>query len=336
MNKKFSWEKEYRRTWEDTLETREAEHTQPYRTEYNPYVKGVIRHLHVVIDTSSSIDKADFLPTFRSNITKVLKLFIPLFYRENPLSILTFLSVRDISDMYCNNPNVNISMFLNKTGSGTFSLLNALKSSIEILKEDKYVKEILLITGSLSTKDHSNFDDVVLDLKRLNIKVHIVSLCGEITIYKKLCKITKGKFSVPVDVDHLSFILNGFCTPSESKSSTLNLVQLGFPTVVYEPLVCACHLKVYKSVYECPVCKASVCSLPIKCPICETQLVSTIHLTRTYHHMYPLKPFNDAPAGACVICSKDASVSCGECNTLYCSECDTYLHNYINFCPFCK
>ncbi|KAG0473289.1 hypothetical protein HPP92_015146 [Vanilla planifolia] len=45
--------------------------------------------------------------------------------------------------------------------------------------------------------------------------------------------------------------------------------------------------------YTCPRCKARVCELPTECQICGLALVSSPHLARTYHHLFPVMPFNE-------------------------------------------
>lgn len=161
MAKQFSWEQEYRRTWEDMPRRKINEFIRETEVQHSSNRKGIIRHLHVLMDVSETIDKPDFLPTFRTNITKILEEFIPSFYNENPLSILSFLSVRDICVRYSSDLNMDIHSFLNQTGAKWLSLLNGLEGSVEIIKYSTRVKEILVITASTSTRDPHGYTEVL-------------------------------------------------------------------------------------------------------------------------------------------------------------------------------
>ena len=48
--------------------------------------------------------------------------------------------------------------------------------------------------------------------------------------------------------------------------------------------------------YTCPRCKARVGELPSSCHVCGLSLVSSPHLARSYHHLFPVKPFAEVPA----------------------------------------
>ena len=134
MAKQFSWEQEYKRTWEDRTDRAASEFTMEAGASYSNTRKGIVRHLHVVIDVSEAIDKPDFLPTFRTNVARILEGFIPSFYTENPLSTLSFLSARDVCVRYASSMEMDIHTFLGQTGSRWFSLVNALEGSVEIMR----------------------------------------------------------------------------------------------------------------------------------------------------------------------------------------------------------
>lgn len=335
MSKQFSWEQEYRKTWEDTTHKNISEFIQETNLEYCDSKRGIIRHLHVIIDTSITIDKSDFLPTFRTNITNVLEDFISSFYNENPLSVLSFMSVKETSEKYSSDVNIDIRGFLGQSGSGWFSLLNGLESSIEIIKDVKYVKEILVITASVFTKDPGDYSEIIELLKKNNIKVHFVNLCAEVTLFNSIAKATGGKYYIPIDLDHFVSLISSFCIPSENESTTLDMVKLGFPKVISTPSICACHLEMKNKYYECPVCKTNICCLPIKCPICETQLVSSINLSKTQYYLYPLKPFKENKEKECRVCKKGGEFVCDKCTSHYCKECCYFIHNNIGFCLYC-
>lgn len=43
--------------------------------------------------------------------------------------------------------------------------------------------------------------------------------------------------------------------------------------------------------YTCPRCRARVGELPSECHVCGLTLVASPHLARSYHHLFPIKPF---------------------------------------------
>ncbi|WEL38371.1 RNA polymerase II transcription initiation/nucleotide excision repair factor TFIIH subunit SSL1 [Encephalitozoon hellem] len=336
MAKQFSWEQEYKRTWEDRNDRKVNEFNMETETFYSNNRKGIVRHLHVIVDVSEAIDKSDFLPTFRTNVARILEDFIPSFYNENPLSTLSFLSTRDVCVKYISSMDMDIHAFLGQTGSKWFSLLNGLEGSIEIMKNTMHVKEILVIVASTSTRDPHGYTEVLNRLKTHNIKVHFISLCGEVTLYKSISKATGGRFYVPIDVGHLSMIMKELSHPTDFNGTTLSLVKIGFPLPTMESSVCACHLEVKSVGYECPVCKTMVCSLPISCPICNTQLVSTLNLSKSLRFIYPLKPFIERAEDACRICQNKGAYQCDLCKSTYCSYCNGFVHSTLSFCIYCE
>lgn len=335
MAKQFSWEQEYKRTWEDKADRKAHGFTMEAGTCYSNNRKGIVRHLHVVVDVSEAIDKPDFLPTFRTNVARVLEGFIPSFYTENPLSVLSFLSVRDVCVRYASSMDMDIHAFLGQTGLRWFSLVNGLEGSVEIMRPSTHVKEILVIVASTSTRDPHGYSEVVGKLKTNGIKVHFISLCGEVALYKSMSRATEGKFHVPVDANHLSAIMSEMCHPTDFCGTKLSLVKIGFPGPVADPGVCACHLEMRDTGYECPVCKTVVCSLPMACPICSTQLVSTLNLSKSLRCLYPLKPFGAAEGGACRVCGGEGTHLCPDCKNTFCSYCNAFLHGTLGFCIYC-
>ena len=84
--------------------------------------------------------------------------------------------------------------------------------------------------------------------------------------------------------------------PAIAESAIASLVRMGFPERCSEESValCACHKEVKVGVcYTCPQCKARVCELPTKCNICDLTLVSSPHLARSYHHLFPIQAFEE-------------------------------------------
>lgn len=84
--------------------------------------------------------------------------------------------------------------------------------------------------------------------------------------------------------------------PSIAEFAISNLIKMGFPQRAAEGVIsiCSCHKEAkYGGGYICPRCKARVCELPTECRICGLTLVSSPHLARSYHHLFPITAFDD-------------------------------------------
>lgn len=71
---------------------------------------------------------------------------------------------------------------------------------------------------------------------------------------------------------------------------------MGFPQRAAESsiAICSCHKEAkVGGGYTCPRCKARVCELPTECRICGLTLISSPHLARSYHHLFPIVPFDE-------------------------------------------
>lgn len=45
--------------------------------------------------------------------------------------------------------------------------------------------------------------------------------------------------------------------------------------------------------YNCPKCLSKFCELPTECKVCNLTLVSSPHLARSYHHLFPVTLFEE-------------------------------------------
>lgn len=45
--------------------------------------------------------------------------------------------------------------------------------------------------------------------------------------------------------------------------------------------------------YTCPRCRSRVAELPCECHTCGLTLISSPHLARSYHHLFPVQPFDE-------------------------------------------
>lgn len=106
--------------------------------------------------------------------------------------------------------------------------------------------------------------------------------------------------------DHFKDILFACATPfplSSAKSSWKSL-RMGFPKKKRTelPSLCSCHGWLTLEGFICPACHSKCCHLPGDCTVCGLTLVSSPHLARSYHHLFPIPDFisteNDMQATA--------------------------------------
>lgn len=84
--------------------------------------------------------------------------------------------------------------------------------------------------------------------------------------------------------------------PAIAEYATASLIKMGFPQRAAEGsiAICTCHEEAKEGGgYTCPRCKVRVCELPTECRICGLTLISSPHLARSYHHLFPIVPFDE-------------------------------------------
>jgi transcription initiation factor TFIIH subunit 2 len=71
------------------------------------------------------------------------------------------------------------------------------------------------------------------------------------------------------------------------------MIRMGFPQRRSDNLyaLCTCHKEIRPGGYICPRCKSKYCDLPWECTVCNLTLVSSPHLARSFHHLFPVAPF---------------------------------------------
>lgn len=73
-----------------------------------------------------------------------------------------------------------------------------------------------------------------------------------------------------------------------------DLMIMGFPTRLPEtsaPALCVCHSDLKSEGYLCPRCSAKLCDVPTDCDVCGLMIVSSPHLARSYHHLFPVMSY---------------------------------------------
>ena len=67
--------------------------------------------------------------------------------------------------------------------------------------------------------------------------------------------------------------------------------------------ICSCHKEA----------KARVCELPTECRICGLTLISSPHLARSYHHLFPIVPFDEVSLSLLIDQQNKFPTSCFGC-----------------------
>ena len=114
-----------------------------------------------------------------------------------------------------------------------------------------------------------------------------------------------GQFGVAMNEGHFRDLLFELIPPPAQRAASraagagantsgADLMMMGFPTrlpVTSHPALCACHGELKSEGFLCPRCLAKVCDVPTDCDICGLMIVSSPHLARSYHHLFPVKAY---------------------------------------------
>jgi len=396
----YSWEEEYKRSW-DVIQEDESGSLSSVVDRLQQQLKrkrllrdtrliqrGIIRHLIVILDLSESIQEKDLRPSRHDLTLSYLEAFVVEYFDQNPISQLGIVVTRGakaemISEL-SGNPIDHINALkvkANTTPHGEPSLQNALILARGALSHvpSHGTREIITIFSATATCDPGNIHDPISQLKNDLIRVNVVGLAAELHICKILCQETNGVYSVALHEVHYKDILwECILTPAITTSRRTNtLMTMGFPekSVSKVPSLCSCHGNPTMSGFHCPRCQSKLCNIPTDCAICNLTLVSSPHLARSYHHLFPIPNFTevDSPSmqstsECCFSClipfdihnagninaSKAALLSpdtpnkrskglgrtknrfeCPSCHQHFCIDCDLYIHEVLHNCPGC-
>ncbi|XP_078441800.1 general transcription factor II H2 [Wolffia australiana] len=382
-----AWERAYadERSWESLqedesgllrpIDTKTLQHAQYRRrlllrtaTGAARIQRGLIRYLYVVLDFSRAASETDYRPSRMAVVAKCAEGFIREFFDQNPLSHIGLVAMKDgvayrLTELG-GSPESQIKALLGKLEcSGDPSLQNALDLVHGFLSRAPSFghREVLFLYSALSTCDPGNIMETIDGCKKAKIRCSVIGLSAEIYICKHLCQETGGTYTVALDEAHLKELLQEHAPPPPAiaEYATANLIKMGFPQRGSETgfAICSCHkeLKIGGG-YTCPRCFARVCELPTECNICGLTLVSSPHLARSYHHLFPVLPFDEVSVGppqsafkksvkTCFGCQQDISdfgnkpslyVCCPSCKQHFCLDCDIYIHESLHNCPGCE
>eukprot|EP00898_Chlorokybus_atmophyticus_P003211 jgi/Chlat1/3891/Chrsp26S04175 len=325
--------------------------------------KGMIRYLYVVLDLSRAVAETDFRP---SRLSK----FIVEFFDQNPLSQLGLIVTRNgvaekLTELSA-SPGTH-SAALTKGGrldaGGDASLQNALEAARGSLSQIPSYghREVLVLFSALTTCDPGDLMATMEACKQARCRCSVVGLAAEMYVCKKLTEVTGGVYGVAMNEDHLTELLMAHAPPPPAlaDSAPASLVHMGFPQRQAEggaPVLWPSDRSVRGGGYACPRCRTRVWDLPTQCPVCAFTLVSSPHLARSYHHLFPVPRFSEVkepahantargnPVERCFGCrqpfgnDKAAGLKllCPQCSQRFCFDCDAYIHESLHNCPGCE
>lgn len=224
-------------------------------------------------------------------------------------------------------------------------------------------REVLVLLSSLTTCDPGNIADSIKATKAAALRVTLVGLSAEMYISSKIAADTGGTYRVAVSQAHLGELVLQACAPPaiEMERTQPNLVRMAFPSkdadgarhAAFVGDACA----VATGAYVCPVCVAKNASIPCDCHVCGITLISSPHLARSYHHLFPIATFTEKDAAAlregqaCAFCcvalrprgpsarvgqAEAQAYECTKCGSVCCADCDDFVHEHLHNCPGCE
>ncbi|KAG8746345.1 hypothetical protein FRC10_005334 [Ceratobasidium sp. 414] len=272
--------------------------------------RAIIRHLILLIDLSGAMADRDLRPTRFELALDCARAFVGEWCEQNPLGQVGVVGMRAgigerIVEM-TGNPHDVLRAIADKRKlepAGEPSLQNAIE-----------IAQIVIIFGSLTTCDPGNIYETLDSCVKDKIKISVVALAAEMKICKELCDKTDGKFGVAMNEGHFKDLLFEHIPPpahrgapkasdpgvpeSQAKTAlnpTADLMMMGFPTRLpptSAPTLCVCHpSRLRAEGFICPRCSAKLCEVPTDCDVCGLMVVSSPHLARSYHHLFPVRPY---------------------------------------------
>ena len=342
--------------------------------------RGMIRFVQVVVDLSRATMMSDLRPSRLQVLSEELQHFVRNFFDSNPLSQLALSCTRNgvakvITDL-SGNPQKHVDhlklLGTQKLGldcSGDASVQNSLDVCLKQLRDVPPYghREVLFMMTSLATCDPGDVFETIEQARANKLHCSVIGLGAEVHVLRTLAEKTKGKYSVATGEPHLRQLLEEYAPPPPSlaKETPSSLVQMGFPNFMVtrgDEGAGLCFVGQESELskgkaFTCPRCKSRVKDLPQACHVCGLSLVSSVHLARSYHHLFPVPLFTEVAAAdekekaanegrrdrqhACYACGKEIkeaniTLKCPKCLKPYCITCDIFIHEQLHNCPGCE
>lgn len=391
----YSWTADYKRSWDAVQEDAsgsitsavegiiEAGKRRRLLKDSTPVQRGIIRHLVLVLDFGVSMAEKDLRPSRHELSVNYACDFVTEYFEQNPISQLSIIGMLDgvaisISGL-SGNPQDHITALQARKKQecrGDASLQNAMEMARATLFNvpTHGTREILMIYGGLVSSDPGDIHKTISHLVTDSIRVKIIGLAASLAICKEIVRRTNAGrlegYSVILNEYHFKELLMAATTPPAQTmtKSTNSLIMIGFPNRIVGDVatLCACHGTLTYGGYDCPRCFSKVCSLPAECPSCSLTLILSTHLARSYHHLFPLRnwedvPWREAKSEDCFAClslfpqqrrpeetameqgtkkggqaSESGRYRCPACLQHFCIECDLFAHEVMFECPGCQ
>ncbi len=268
--------------------------------------RGMIRYLQLVVDLSKAASLTDMRPVRSAIMFHVVQQFIRAFFDANPLSQLGIIVLRNgvaerLTEL-SSSPEVHIQKLKSSLDTGgAASLQNGLDLAVESLRRIPPYghREVLVLLAALSSCDPGNILDSIKAAKSNKVRVSVVGLAAEVHVCRVAATETGGSYDVATSEAHLEQIMIDQATPPPAApgSSGVSLVKMGFPAKASSALGAASFIgstcELQPGAFICPRCKARVDALPAECHVCGLTLVSSPHLARSYHHLFPVGAFEE-------------------------------------------
>ena len=332
----------------------------------------MLRVLVLVVDLSRSMKDVDLHPNRLAVTLRHVETFILEFFDQNPISQMAIVGMRDgvalrISDLSGNASRHIKALKSNCDIAGDMSLQNALDVAETCLRHvPKHAsREVLMIVSGLTSVDPGDVQTTINAVASDGVRVSLVGLAAESFLCTVIARKCHGEYRIPVDAEHFRDILLHFTQPPPTVDGTTgkeaSLVRMGFPKKKTSAAVslCACHGKLSNAGFACPQCASKTCELPTECSVCSLALISSPHLARSYHHLFPIAHFVERtpaaradaaikaiedrpPAASCFACQSALGgehtmvLTCPRCRHDFCSDCDMYVHEALHNCPGCQ
>ena len=284
--------------------------------------RGMIRYLQLVIDLSRAAGLSDMRPVRSAVMFGATRQFIRAFFDENPLSQLGIIVLRNgvaerLTEL-SSSPETHIDKLKQSLDTeGAASIQNGLDLAVASLSRiPPYgYRETLILLVALSTCDPGNILDSIKAAKTAKVRISVVGLAAEVHVCRVAATETGGSYDIATSDAHLEEIMVGHATPPPAVpgSSGVSLVRMGFPAKSSSAPGAAAFVGaecvLQPGAYVCPRCKARIEQLPAECHVCGLTLVSSPHLARSYHHLFPVKPFEEVSSE--VLESEGITQGCG-------------------------
>ncbi|KAF5322276.1 hypothetical protein D9619_001869 [Psilocybe cf. subviscida] len=324
----YTWEASFTRSW-DTVQEDEAGSLQTSVEDLmargrrrrllapaSAIRRTIIRHLVLILDLSSAMMDRDMRPTRFDLMLQYAREFITEWFDQNPLGQIGIVGMRAglgerIGEMSGNPQEVLKSITdrhrLEPTGEP--SLQNAIemaRGSMSHLPTHSS-REILIIFGSLTTCDPGNIHDTLDSCIKTRIRISVVAIAAEMKICRDMCDKTGGQFGVAMNEGHFKDLLFELVPPPAQRALS-RVAGAGAAAAATNPAADLMMMGFPTRLPDSSPASFKVCDVPTDCDICGLMIVSSPHLARSYHHLFPVKAYvavmtmDDLPAESSMTC----------------------------------